>query len=52
MYVKFDKVPGGSKSNKGSCADFMHYMAKEDTKDGNHREWWFSQESLAALSAE
>jgi hypothetical protein len=44
MYVKFDRISDGVKDNKGSCAAFVNYMAKEDKKDIGHKvEWWFDQ---------
>jgi hypothetical protein len=44
MYTKFDYVAAGAANNKGSCRDFIIYMAKEDKKDTGHNvEWWFDQ---------
>jgi len=44
MYVKFDRTADGCVDNKGSCGQFVGYMAKEDKKDFGHaQEWWFDQ---------
>jgi hypothetical protein len=50
MYVKFDRISDGAKDNKGSCAAFVNYMAKEDKKDTGHKaEWWFDQHGNSIL---
>ena len=50
MYVKFDRVADGGKDNKGSCADFIHYMMKEDNRNNDSVEWWFDQDGKLQMS--
>jgi hypothetical protein len=53
MYPKFDRISDGVKDNKGSCAQFVSYMAKEDKKDTGHRvEWWFDQHGKSVLGTQ
>jgi hypothetical protein len=53
MYPKFDRISDGVKDNKGSCAQFVNYMAKEDKKDIGHKvEWWFDQHGKSVLGTQ